>query len=246
MDAATRDTHFAELLARDWQETFADDGTGHWQDHWYLDGLRARVENTPDGMVFAAGPIAQDHGSHAVLWTRSSFAGDVRIEMDFTRLDTITRYVNILYIQATGIAEGPCTRDIADWAHLRQIPKMSAYFNQMHLLHISYAAFGNEDDKDEDYVRARRYPTRPDRPFHETDLPPDNFLTGLFRPGVTYHFTAIKTDEDLFFEVKNDEVRTLFHWPLGTVEPLVEGRVGIRHMWTRCSRYANVRIAVGR
>lgn len=177
-----------------------------------------------------------------MLWTREAFAGDVRIEFDFTRLDTITRFVNILYIQATGKEEGPCVKDIADWSHLRNIPFMASYFETMNLLHVSYAAFGNQDDKDEDYVRARRYPTQPDRPFSETDLSPDYTLTGLFRPGVTYHFTFLKTNEHLLFEVRNETERRLFHWPLAGVNPVTEGRVGIRHMWTRCSRYANIKI----
>ena len=237
------DNTFTALMQREWREQFADDGTNDWRGEWFVDGLRADIRNTPEGMVFAAGPVAYDNGSHSVLWTKEDFVGDIRIEFDYTRLDTISRFVNILYIQATGKQEGPLSEDIVDWSALRQVPFMSCYFDNMELLHISYAAFGNEDDKNEEYVRARRYPTRPDREFNETDLPPDYFQTELFRPGITYHFTAIKTDEDLFFEVKNDDVRQLFRWPLGEVEPLIHGRVGIRHMWTRCSRYANIRIA---
>jgi hypothetical protein len=239
------DATFQELMAADWQQQFADCGTTDWRRQWSVDGARADIRNPEDGMVFAAGPVARDNASHAVLWTREIFAGDIRIEFDFTRLDTITRFVNILYIQASGRGDAPYTRDIAEWSHLRQVPFMSCYFDTMDLLHVSYAAFGNADDKDEDYVRARRYPTRPDRAFNQTDLAPDNFLTGLFRPGITYHFTAVKTDSDLFFEVRNDEVRELYHWPLAEVEPLQPGRVGIRHMWTRCSRYANIRIWTG-
>ncbi len=234
---------FEALTARDWQEHFSDPGTGDWRARWFLDGERASVINTPRGMVFSAGPVAHDHASHAVLWTRDSFAGDIRIEWDFTRLDTITRFVNILYIQATGRGDGPYTEDIAEWAHLRQVPYMKSYFDTMNLLHISYAAFGNSDDSDSDYVRARRYPTHPDRPFGETDIEPDNFNTDLFQPGVTYHFCAVKTAEDLYLEVRGATERRLFHWPLQGVEPVLQGRVGIRHMWTRCSRYANIRIA---
>lgn len=237
---------FKDLLARDWQQKFDDDGTGDWRDNWFIDGCRADLRNTPRGLVYAAGPIgdpvARDNGSHAVLWTNQSFEGDMRIEFDYTRLDTIWRFVNILYIQATGIGEGPYTEDILDWAHLRDVPKMSSYFNNMNLLHISYAANENPEDFEADYVRARRYPARPDRPFNETDIAPDNFRTGLFFPGEVYHFTAIKTSDDLYLEVKNDEVRKLFHWPLGDVEPVTRGRVGIRHMWTRCSRYANIKM----
>lgn len=234
---------FEALLAGAWQERLRDSGAGDWRDHWFVDGHRADIRNTPEGMIFASGPVAGDNGSHAVLWTKADFAGDIRIEFDFTRLDTVMRYVNILYIQATGKGDEPYTEDIADWAHLRAVPFMASYFNTMDLLHISYAAFGNKDDNEEDYVRARRYPTRPDRAFNQTDLPPDNFDTGLFKPGITYHLTAIKTDDDLFLEVKNAEERQLFHWPLDNVEPLAHGRVGIRHMWTRCSRYANITIA---
>jgi hypothetical protein len=235
--------NFDALMQRDWQEVFDDPGTEDWRERWFVDGERADIRNTPEGMVFSAGPVAYENGSHAVLWTRREFVGEIRIEFDFTRLDTITRFVNILYIQATGIQEGPYSEDIADWSDLREVPYMSCYFNNMNLLHVSYAAFGNENDEDEDYVRARRYPARPDRPFGQTDLPPDNFDTGLFRPGTTYHVCAIKTDEHLFFDVQGPEKGELFHWPLKDVEPLSHGRVGIRHMWTRCSRYANVRVS---
>jgi hypothetical protein len=236
------ESRFEQLTSLAWTEQFRDPGTGRWQDHWFLDGPRAEVRNTPEGMVFSAGPVPLDHASHAVLWTRDSFAGEIRIEFDYTRLDTITRFVNILYIQATGKREGPFTEDIADWSRLRAVPYMKCYFENMELLHVSYAAFGNQDNRDEDYVRARRYPTRPDRAFNQTDLPPDYHVTGLFRPGVSYHVTAVKTDEDLFLEVKNEDTRTLFHWPLAEVAPLTHGRVGIRHMCTRCSRYADIRI----
>jgi hypothetical protein len=234
------ESKFKELIAADWKAAFDDDGTGNWQDNWVVDGCRADIRNTPRGMVFAAGPVERDNGSHAVIWTKRNFAGDMRIELDFTRLDTIVRFVNIIYIQATGICEGPYTEDVLDWSHLRDVPMMSSYFNTMNTLHVSFAAFQGKPD--EDYVRARRYPARPDRPFDETDIAPDNFNTGLFQPGVTYHFTFIKTGEDLFFEVKNDDVLKLFHWPIATVEAITHGRVGIRHMWTRCSRYANIRM----
>ena len=233
---------FESLLERHWQLAFEDPCTGDWRDGWFLDGERASVRNTEKGMVYSAGPVAYDNGSHAVLWTQDDFAGDVRIEFNYTRLDTITRFVNILYIQATGIQEGPYAEDIAEWAHLRQVPYMASYYQNMELLHVSFAAFGNKDDNDEDYVRARRYPARPDRPFGQTDLAPDYFDTGLFQPGTTYHCCAVKTDEDMFFRVQGKEGGGLFHWPLQDVEPLTHGRVGLRHMWTRCSRYANFKV----
>jgi hypothetical protein len=236
------DSLFAELNKSKWEQKFFDRGTDDWRRKWMLDGTRAVLKNTESGMVFSGGPIVGDHASHAVLWTKDIFAGDVKIEFDFTRLDTINRYVNIIYIQATGKGAKPYVEDISAWSELRQIPYMNTYFDNMDLLHVSYAAFGNDDDKPDDYVRARRYPRPEKESFGITNIPPDSFNTGLFQPGVTYHFTFIKTDNDLFLEVKNADVRKLFHWPLKRVKPLKAGRIGLRHMWTRCSRYKDIRI----
>lgn len=234
---------FSALLKRNWKTQFADSGQEDWQQKWFLDGERAVVKNTEKGMVFAGGPMVWDHASHAVLWTRDSFEGDLKIEFDFTRLDTINRYVNIIYIQAVGKEQGPYTKDISEWSELRQIPYMNSYFDTMDLLHVSYAAFGNDDDEPNDYVRARRYPRPETDSFGVTGIEPDYFATGLFTPGVEYHFTFIKTDDDLFLEVKNKKVRKLFHWPMQDVRTLEAGRIGIRHMWTRCSRYSNITIS---
>ncbi|HEY9248088.1 MAG TPA: DUF1961 family protein [Rariglobus sp.] len=234
---------FAALNTQNWRQVFADPGTGDWREQWTLDGKRASVTNTPQGMIFAAGPVPNDDASHAVLWTRRSFLGDVKIEWDYTRLDTINRYVNIVYIQATGVGNPPYSKDITKWAALRQIPYMKLYYEHMNLLHISYAAYPNTGDQTADYVRARRYPTAPGRPFDRINLEPDYHDTGLFVPGETYHFTIIKTARDLFFEVRGDAAQKLFHWSLENVEPVTEGPVGIRHMNTRSARYRNITVS---
>ncbi|MEX0775931.1 MAG: hypothetical protein WD042_09495 [Phycisphaeraceae bacterium] len=67
-------------------------------------------------------------------------------------------------------------------------------------------------------------------------------MTGLFRPGETYQCCAVETDDDLFFQVRGEEAGDVFHWELEDVQPLSHGRVGIRHMWTRCSRYADFKV----
>jgi hypothetical protein len=238
------EAEFKNQLKRKWEQKFFDSGTEHWRMRWFLDGERAIVKNTKDGMIFSGGPIVGDHASHAVLWTKANFTGDVKIEFDFTRLDTINRWVNILYIQATGKGEESYVEDISAWSDLRLIPYMRTYFDNMNLLHVSFAAFNNTDDKPDDYIRARRYPRQPEESFVKTNIMPDYFKTKLFQPGAKYHLTFIKTDKDLFLEVKNPEVRKLFHWPLKEVKPLETGRIGIRHMWTRCSRYKNISISI--
>jgi hypothetical protein len=236
---------FQALLKEEWQELFFDTGSGDWTQKWSLDGERGEVKNTMDGMVFSAGPIRGDHGSHAVLWTKDEFEGDVKIELDYTRMDAIDYAVNILYILATGIGEPPYAEDIAEWSDLRLIPYMSTYFRHMNLLHISFAAFPLKEGPQNDYVRARQYPVKAGKNFGtSTRITPDYDSTGLFLPGVSYHFTVIKHDTDLFFEVRNEEVRKLFHWDTSSFEPLTKGRIGIRHMYTRAARYSNVRISL--
>ncbi len=236
---------FEAALLLPWQTVFEDPGAGDWRDHWFLDGLRAEVGNTGEGMVFTAGPEAGDDACHAVLWTRRAFAGDIKVEYDFTRLDAVNRYVNILYLQASGTGEGPYAADIAEWSRLRETPWMRTYYNHMNLLHISYAAFGNRDDAPDDYIRARRYPVPEGGHFaRDTQIEPDYRNTGLFETGVTYRVTCIKRGRQLFFEVDRGGDQRLFTFDTSGFPPVEEGRIGLRHMYTRSSRYANFTVSV--
>jgi hypothetical protein len=231
-----------QLLALEWDVAMHDAGTKDWQDRWFLDGTRAAVTNTPDGMILTAGPIPRDHASHCVLWTKDSFAGDVKIEFDYWRLDTIQRWVNILYIQATGTGVAPYDKDIDAWSQQREIPYMKSYFNHMNLLHISFAAF-DPDSAHDDYVRMRRYPTSADRSFSELAVRPDYFDTGLFRPGVKHHFTVIKRHSEVHMRISDGEKTMTFSWDTSRFDPIVEGRIGFRHMFTRSARYADISIS---
>lgn len=237
---------FSEALQLKWLKVFFDSGAENWQEQWFLDGEKAGIKNTPSGMVFSAGPLANDNRSHAVLWTKKSFTGDIKLEFDYTRVDDINNAVNILYIQATGIGEPPYLKDIAAWSHLRAIPAMEKYFSHMNLLHISYAAYSLNDEINKlDYVRARQYPVRAGEDFNSTTaLFPNYENTGLFKPGVKYHFTVIKSGNDLFMKIENQEGSKLFHWDTVKFSAITEGRIGIRHMWKRCSQYANVQVSV--
>jgi len=232
---------FEQLNDAEWHKSFTASDTD-WTDGWLLDGERGFVKNTPEGMVFSAGPIKGDNGSHNVLWTKKEFEGDVKIEFEYTRLDDINYAVNILYILATGVGEEPYHKDITKWSHLRVEPYMNRYFLNMNLLHISYAAYPLKENPEADYVRARRYPVPPGGNFsRDTQLSPDYFNTGLFRPGITYHFTAIKRGDDLMLRVENKEenIDKFFHWDTSGFDPVTESRIGIRHMYTRAARHEN-------
>ena len=98
IDAMAR---YHELAGTEWRQVLHDRCTGNWQDTWFLDGRKATVTNGPDGMTFTAGPTAGDDACHAVLWTKSSFQGDLKIDYEYTKTDPTFRNVTILYIQAT-------------------------------------------------------------------------------------------------------------------------------------------------
>jgi hypothetical protein len=178
---------FDAANARDWQEVFFDDGTGEWTNKWFLDGESGAVSTGPEGMQLTGGPQFKNDAHQVVLWTRESFKGNLKIEYDYTRLDAETRWVNILYIQATGSGTGPYAEDIAEWNELRRIPAMKMYFDHMNVVHLSYAAFGNVGGVGAAYIRGRRYLPDTGRGLRGTEYVPDYFPPeSLFEPGVPH------------------------------------------------------------
>jgi lysophospholipase L1-like esterase len=221
-----------------WQEAFHDPCTGNWREGWFLDGKVATVENTEKGMVLTSGPESGNDAHNIVLWTRDVFAGDIKIEYDFTRLDKSEEGVNIIYIQATGSGNGPFAEDIAKWSELRTTPAMRMYFDHMNTYHISYAVGmpGSE------YIRARRYIPDADG-LKGTDLPPDYGKTDLFSPGVPHQITIIKRGQTLSMRVQSPEKTAFYHWQNDRHPPITRGRVGLRQMFTKSGRYANFRVS---
>ncbi|GAA4815055.1 DUF1961 family protein [Litoribaculum gwangyangense] len=226
---------------QEWNLVFQDDGTKDWTKQWTLDGLIATVEHSEEGMHFKAGPEANNDAHHGVLWTKESFSGEVKIEFDYIKTDNANKYVNILYIQATGDEEGIYETDISKWKNLREVPKMKLYFENMNTFHISYAAFGN-DGEGLHYVRARRYPKPDDKPFNSIVVEPSYDMQGFFETGKRYHLTVIKTSAKLSFKMEHEDKVAYFEWDISEVAPIIEGRIGIRHMYTRTAMYKNFKI----
>ena len=236
---------FAALAGGPWHEALYDPGTNDWTRHWFLDGERATVRNTPIGMEMRAGPEAGNDACHAVLWSRDAFAGDLKIAYEFTRLDQATEFVNILYVQATGSGEGPHAEDIAAWRDLRAVPAMAIYYNHVHTYHISYAAFdhGNTDPAN-DYIRARRYLPESGNGLDGTALEPSYDRTGLFAPGVPHQMTVLKIGQELMLQVRGGDKTTFCRWRNDRLSPIESGRIGLRQMYTRDARYRDIRIWV--
>ncbi|RMG70963.1 MAG: DUF1961 family protein [Bacteroidetes bacterium] len=232
---------FWQLEQLPWETVFFDSFTSDWQNQWTLDGELATLTHSAQGLDYYAGTKWKDDAHHAVLWTKQSFAGDLRIDYTYTRLDTSRRGVNILYVQATGSGAEGYEADISQWADKRVVPTMSKYFRHMNSLHISYAAHGGSIEKD--YIRARRYLPEREKGLAGTAIPEDYFDTGLFDTGVPHEITVIKKGDDFFMYIRNPSQTYLCHWKLGDFPPITEGRIGLRHMYTRGARYQNFRIS---
>ncbi len=244
-DPAEDKAAYEKAAAASWQEVFSDPCTGDWRQQWFLDGEVGTVTTAADGMTLTAGPEFKNEAHHMVLWTKQSFEGDLKIDYDYTRTDKETRCVNILYIQATGSGEGPYARDISQWNELRKVPTMATYFNHMNAYHLSYAAFPNSGENRVSYLRARRYLPEGDG-LKGTELAPDYDPQGFFAAGVKHHITVIKKDRDLFLRVENPDGVGHYHFRNPRLPAITEGRVGLRHMFTRSARYRNFQISIPR
>lgn len=224
---------------------FEDTGTNNWQEKWMLDGQRSKVINTDQGMELIAGPEHGNDTCHTVLWTKQSFEGNICIEYDYTRTDTTTRCVNILYFHATGKGDVEYPTDISLWNDKRSVPHMRTYFNNMHAYHISYAAFAaNDYSGDNDYIRLRRYnPNK--KGLKNTGVPPDYFETGLFKPGITYHIQVFRYNNQIEMHIQNKQnsaEQLVCKWNVSMFPACNSGRIGLRHMYTRSSRYKNFKV----
>ncbi|MEM9897188.1 MAG: DUF1961 family protein [Bacteroidota bacterium] len=243
LQAQTVDEEFLKVNALDWKLSFEDDCKGDWQQKWFLDGEKATLMNDEEGMSFTAGPKARVDAHHAVLWTRDEFSGDIKMEWDYTRLDSASEFVTIVYLLASGNPQAGVKNDISKWAKERSIPAMRSYFNKMDLLHISYAAYylDSKNDGVTQYIRARRYRPELKQGLKGTDLGGFN-LDFLFEMGKSHHITVIKKDHKLFMQISNEKASLLYSWDLSQHPDVTDGRVGLRHMYTRAARYKNIKI----
>ena len=224
---------------------FEDSGASNWQLKWMLDGQRSQIINTEDGIELIAGPEHNHDTCHTVLWTKQSFSGNICIEYDYTRTDTTTRCVNILYFHAKGKGDAEYPEDIALWNDKRLVPHMRTYFNNMHAYHISYAAFAAQQySGDNDYIRARRYDPAKEG-LKGTNFPEEYLKTDLFKPNVTYHIEVYKFDNQLEMHIQNIQDATdkkICTWDLSLYPSCESGRIGLRHMYTRSARYKNFKV----
>ena len=127
-----------------------------------------------------------------------------------------------------------------EYDNLRKVPAMSTYFRNMNTYHISYAVTGVPSENKDEYIRGRRY--MPGNNLNGTDLKPEYYNTGLFKIGVTYHIKVIKYGDQLYMNVTGDGKNETFYFDGSSAPAITKGRIGLRQMFTRNSRYANFKV----
>jgi len=234
---------FESLQNLQWKETFSDDFKKPWKNNWFLDGQKGRLKHSKNGLQYKAGTTPASDADHAVLWTKQSFEGDLRIEFDFVKQDTATRFVNIIYLFAEGSGVGAYNKDISKWSNLRTVPAMKSYYEHMNAYHISFAAFENDNiNPAADYIRARRYLPERGKGLNGTELNPDYFRTGLFAAGVLHHISIIRRGDDIFMKIKQSGKEQICHWKTNEFPALNSGRIGLRLMGSRVSEFGNFKV----
>lgn len=191
---------------------FEDSMAENWQAKWFLDGEKATLEHRDGGLAFLTEESGIDKrvdrepfdSQHAVLWTRESFAGPIRITYKYTRLPGCT-WQKLIYIQAQGVGEGPFDEDIHAWKDRREVAVMSEYFNHMDLIGLSLR---NE-------VRCKRYPWN--------DLA-GNDLEDEFLPRANHDGWPIGHELDVVLEKRKESL-------LLRITDTVTGETVVDHTW---------------
>ena len=122
---------------------------------------------------------------------------------------------------------------------------MRQYFLNMNTYHISFAAFDAlEYSKNNDYIRLRKYDPSLEK-LGGSEILPDVFNTGLFKTDVTYHIEVSYYKGNIkmtITEKLNATNQTVCRWDASGKSLLKEGRIGLRHMYTRNARYKNFKV----
>lgn len=228
---------------------FNDSMRGDWRENWFLDGKKATLRNSKDGLFFSGGTVTKSddsveyHAHHAVLWTQKEFEGNIKISYEMTRVDSSDYGTTLLYIQARGIGTPPYVEDISAWNELREIPDMGIYFTYMDLLSLSFR----------ENLRCKRYPWRDENlewyPGRGLIEPMVDY--GKILPGKTYLVEVEKRIASLRLRIVEKESRKLMidhTWNTDNIAEGIEprqiqkGRIGLRHMSTRQFIYRNFRV----
>lgn len=235
---------FKKELKRPWKLAFEHKNSTPWQENWFLDGENALVTSKSNFFEINTQDRESLSRIYAVLWTKESFQGDIKIEYDFKKEDQHNKGVNIIYIQATGDEENGNSKDIQAWSKKRKSAAMSDYFLNMHTYHMSYAAYGNKPDIEyKDYIRGRRYLPLANKGLKNTVLEGEYDDTQLFEDREWVHVTIIKTAKEFLVEFKHPRKTQLCRFSNEDKPGIHAGRIGLRLMPNRVSHFKNFKVS---
>ena len=191
---------------------FEDSMAQDWQANWFLDGENAVLEHRDGGLAFITESSKVDKrvdraafdAQHAVLWTRESFEGDIRITYKYTKLPGCS-WQKLIYVQAQGVGEGPFIEDIYAWKDRREVAVMSAYFNYMDLIGLSLR----------NQIRCKRYP------WNDMD---GNGLKTEFKPRAQNKGMPIGHELDVLVEKRKKSI-------LLRITDIETGETVVDHTW---------------
>jgi hypothetical protein len=229
-----------------WHVVLSDDGTGNWKDNWFLFGDPSRgigVTNSTEGMTLRAGDGTNPKSDHAVLWTKATFSGDLRVEYDFTVLDRYSTsipsngYCSAVLLYSRPSASAPFASDLADWPVARRNADTSgrALNEAVDGLQFNYAFNGDP--------RGNRFRLRANPGYV---LIGESVEMKLFAPGIEHHVVVEKRGDSMTVSAAGSDgqrfAKTFSAPPLAKQS---SGHVGLRNMNRREARYRNIRISSG-
>jgi hypothetical protein len=224
----------------DWREAFVADHKRDWRAEWFLFGDPSRgitVSNSAAGLTLRAGDGSDPRRDHAVLWSKRTFTGDVRIEYDVTVLDGYASpppkisYCSALLVHAQGATNYPS--DLAAWTAAQANADTSGNFVNTNTrgLQLNYAFVGD--------VRGNRLRLRVNPGYA---LAGQSDITTLFRQGQTCHVSATKAGALLTVHVTDGKATFSHTFTDAGLAAHGSGRIGLRNMNRREARYANLRV----
>jgi hypothetical protein len=233
---------------------FEDPMTGDWRENWFLDGPKAEIENSEQGMHFTAttipgiwqtrteSPEMRElfDSMHSVLWTKEEFEGEIGVSYEITR--TTEGFTFLLYLLAQGVGWGPYAEDITEWNEMREISKMSRYFHNMNLTCVTFR----------DQIRIRRYPWMDENEEEFTDNLIGEMIDYDRLPiGQTYKVDVELRDATIRVRIEEvgnpDNVIDITYDRLVDLDPRrpapsTRGRIGLRHMTGTSVIYRNFQV----
>jgi hypothetical protein len=206
---------------------------------YFKDGTSATISYTADGLDINA-PV---NNGTTVVWTKTSFTGDIKVEFDYKRLDIPRVGVNeasLLVLNGWGLS----TRcrvdrlihplDIRTWAR-----PVATYDFYKYCMANQTVNFDNLD-----LGTAPRLTVRQNPGYHDvgTVIPP------VLQTGTLYHVTVTRTGNTLRAVIKQGA--TTIASPTATLNPSLAGSqvskfgyVGFRQMSGRHAAYRNIKIS---